>query len=137
MYNQKLTTLPAIIRKVSLNNKNSKDEYLTIECISNKQGWNIHCVEMKEYLPILMKELFTTFNIKIDTKLSKEENLKKLEGLMVIASNYKLATVSIALDEEHIFDFVQFYKKHNLTFQAEAITSQGLEATEKLTEIEA
>ena len=91
---------------------------------------------MKEYLPILMKELFNSFNIKIDANMTLEENFKKLEGLIVMASNYKLATVSIALDNEREFDFVKFYNKHNLTLQAKDITSLGLEPTEELKEIE-
>ena len=136
MYNKKLKQLPAIIREVSLNNKNTEEEYLTIECLSNKEGCNIHCLEMKEYLPILMKELFNSFNIKIDANMTLEENFKKLEGLIVMASNYKLATVSIALDNEREFDFVKFYNKHNLTLQAKDITSLGLEPTEELKEIE-
>ena len=137
MYNKKLELIPAIIQEVSLNNKNTEEEYLTITCISNKEGWNIHCCEMKEYLPILMKELLNSFNVKIDDSMTLEENFKKLEGLVVIASNYKLATVSIALDNEHEFDFVKFYNKHNLIVQKENITSVGLDETELLEEIEA
>lgn len=137
MYNKQLETFPAVIEDIYYGDKGTEKEgiIMLMHSSDNKEGWTIKMLGMREQLGDFMTEMLKSLDVNIDQNLTLEDNFKKLIGKTVIASQYYLATVSIASDNKHVFDFVDFYNKHGLFQQAKNITSVGLKEEDVLQKI--